>query len=312
MWSTSKPSASVWSVLITDLSSPTCEVWDHGDHGTRWGQVGAGHATGAWLGCTDDRTVALMEDIKAGLQADPLSKQELDHLSKGLPSPCYSLSSSGLILLDHCVYVPDYRPTQGKLHTHILQSRHDDLTAGHFGFNKTLTLLHWDYAWPSIHTNCKNPVMQCVLCTHNKPNHHCPYRLLQPWPIPEWPWHSISMDFIEQLPLSGRFMLILVVIDHLSKESVFIPTTDNPTTMCCRCLCNSCFHETQHSTWCHGTIDWLLCNYSAPIPHKENDPAIPQPLVSKQTTHHPFDLNPSWVSLLHQERVCRSSNADVI
>ena len=174
-------------------------------------------------------TAALVEDIKVGLTVDPVAKREFDLCTQGSPSPGFSLSSSGLLLLHRRVYVPDYRPEQGNLRTRVLQEKHNHLTAGHFGFNKTLELIRRDYTWPLVRTDCKNFVSQCVLCARNKPSRHRPYGLLQPLPIPERPWHSVSMDFIEQLPTSNGFTAILVVIDRLTKESVFIPTTDNAT-----------------------------------------------------------------------------------
>jgi len=39
------------------------------------------------------------------------------------------------------------------------------------------------------------------------------------------------MDFIEQLPPSLGFTVILVVVDRLSKQSIFIPTHDTITSM---------------------------------------------------------------------------------
>src|SRR5258705_2303596 len=38
------------------------------------------------------------------------------------------------------------------------------------------------------------------------------------------PWSSISMDFIEQLPASEDFSAILVVVDRLMKQVIFIPS----------------------------------------------------------------------------------------
>ena len=142
-------------------------------------------------------TTALVEDIKAGLLVNPLAIWEIDHCHKGSPSPRFSLSSSGLLLMDRQVFVPDYRSAQGNLHTQILQSKHNHIMAGHFGYNKTLELLRRDSVWPSIRSDCKNFVSQCALCARNKSSRHRPYGLLQPLPIPERPWHLISMDFIE-------------------------------------------------------------------------------------------------------------------
>ena len=58
-----------------------------------------------------------------------------------------------------------------------------------------------------------------------KPQRHKPYGLLKQLPIPIHPWNSISIDFIETLPKSSGCDAILVIIDQLTKQGIFIPTT---------------------------------------------------------------------------------------
>ena len=41
--------------------------------------------------------------------------------------------------------------------------------------------------------------------------------------VPPEAWHTVSMDFIEGLPMSGKFDTILVVVDKLTKYGHFIP-----------------------------------------------------------------------------------------
>ena len=66
--------------------------------------------------------------------------------------------------------------------------------------------------------------------SHAKPMHHQPYGLLKQLPVPEKPWNLISLDFREKLPLSSSsYTAILVIVDHLSKQGLFIPTHDTIT-----------------------------------------------------------------------------------
>src|SRR6202045_2736220 len=64
------------------------------------------------------------------------------------------------------------------------------------------------------------------MCGRAKAPWHKPYGMLKQLPIPEKPWNSISMDFIEQLPESSSFTAILVVVDRFTKQGIFIPTTN--------------------------------------------------------------------------------------
>lgn len=69
----------------------------------------------------------------------------------------------------------------------------------------------------------KNWVSSCITCQQNKAE-RVPYLgLLQPLALPTQPWSDICRDFIEGLPVSHGFDVILVVVDRMTKYAHFIP-----------------------------------------------------------------------------------------
>jgi hypothetical protein len=80
-------------------------------------------------------------------------------------------------------------------------------------------MFHWQGMKPSVESFVK----QCGVCQHAK-HELCKYPgLLQPLPVPQHSWSDISMNFIEGLPLSNGYSVILVVVDKFTKYSHFIP-----------------------------------------------------------------------------------------
>ncbi|KAH7427492.1 hypothetical protein KP509_10G046600 [Ceratopteris richardii] len=68
-------------------------------------------------------------------------------------------------------------------------------------------------------------IRTCDTCNRSKVPRHKPHGILQPLPIPERPWASLSMDFITDLPKSDKYDVILVIVDRFTKMAHFIPTT---------------------------------------------------------------------------------------
>src|SRR5260221_758794 len=117
-----------------------------------------------------------------------------------------------------------YVPNKGTLQLHTIHDHHDCPTAGHFRETKTMELICCNYHWPGLRHMVGDYIRSCTSCACTKVMHHKPYGLLKQLPIPSQPWESISMDFIEQLPTSEGFTVILVIVDRLTKQSLFIPT----------------------------------------------------------------------------------------
>src|SRR5260221_4678363 len=128
------------------------------------------------------------------------------------------------------IHVADYYPAYNvpePLCLQLIHNHHDHPTAGHFGHCKTINLIHRSCHWPGLTWMVKQYIRSCTVCARSKANRHKPYGFLKQLPIPPQPWESISMDFIEQLLASEGHTAILVIVDHLTKQSLFIPTHDS-------------------------------------------------------------------------------------
>ena len=67
-------------------------------------------------------------------------------------------------------------------------------------------------------------VSTCDLCLQTKVTRRFLTGELQPLPIPEGCWDTVSVDFIVELPESGGYDAVMVVVDSTAKRSHFIKT----------------------------------------------------------------------------------------
>lgn len=81
------------------------------------------------------------------------------------------------------------------------------------------------FIWSELKHKVEEIVKQCGLCQQAK-HEHCPLPgKLQPLPVPGGAWKDVdvTMDFIEGLPKSEGYDVILVVVDIFSKYAHFMP-----------------------------------------------------------------------------------------
>ena len=73
-----------------------------------------------------------------------------------------------------------------------------------------------------MRTEVQKFVNNCMTCQHAKGKSQNT-RLYAPFPIPNRPWDSISMDFVLGLPKTQKgYDLVFVVVDSFSKMAHFI------------------------------------------------------------------------------------------
>ena len=108
------------------------------------------------------------------------------------------------------------------LQTKLIQAFHSSPIGGHSGVLATYHKVKQLFSWTGLKKDVENFVKQCNVCQQAKHEHYKVHGLLKPLPIPDGPWQAISMDFIEGLPKSEGYNVILVVVDHFTKVSHFL------------------------------------------------------------------------------------------
>lgn len=105
----------------------------------------------------------------------------------------------------------------------IITLCHATPLGGHSGIEATLKKLLTVFYWKGMTKNVKVFVQKGDGCQRSKAYLAASPGLLQLLPIPEVVWSQISMDFIDGVPKSHGYEVILVVVDRLSKYDHFIP-----------------------------------------------------------------------------------------
>ena len=179
--------------------------------------------------CTHGFILPLISEIIQGYALD-------EHFRNVRYTKLYIKSKTGLWLLADDNKLPVYRkpvynhrivvPDALNLRQRILHFCHVSPYAGHRSVLGTKEQVAKDFYWPDWSVDVAKFVNTCASCQKMKFRAKVAPGLLKPLPIPCRRWGDISMDFITDLPKSGKrqFDTILVVVDRLSKMSHFIPT----------------------------------------------------------------------------------------
>jgi hypothetical protein len=162
------------------------------------------------------------DQLKDSYKTDPEIQtimQQLDQETIG--SLKYHLRG-GLLYYKHRVYISQSSPIKNNILNYI----YDSPSLGHIGFERTLKRARRDFFWVVMKSDIQTYIKHCEVCQRAKGENKKPSGLLQHLPIPTRPWSSISMDFIEGLPKSNPYSVIMVVVDRFTKYAHFILVSD--------------------------------------------------------------------------------------
>ena len=151
---------------------------------------------------------------------DDVKLQERIQLVSNGDKTDYSINDDGGLYYKTRLCVPNVQDLKRKLMYEI----HNTIFTMHPRSNKMYQDLKQYYWWRGMKREVTEYVSKCLTFQKVKEEHQVPSGLLNPIPIPQWKWDSITMDFVSSFPLNQRkHDSIWVIIDRLTKSAHFIP-----------------------------------------------------------------------------------------
>lgn len=106
----------------------------------------------------------------------------------------------------------------------ILETCHNNPTAGHVGVYKTYHRIAQKYYWPKLRSDVARYVRRCEICLATKPERKLPAGLMAERTTVDRPWKLISADLMGPLPRTrSGYQYILSVLDIFSKFTLLFP-----------------------------------------------------------------------------------------
>jgi len=111
---------------------------------------------------------------------------------------------------------------QGFVKKFLMQESHEWRLMGHFGIDKTLSMLKDNFYWSHMRVDVQRYCSKCLVCLQAK-SKLIPHGLYTPLPIAKAPWENVCMNFILGLPRTQKgYDSIFVVVDQFSNMTHFI------------------------------------------------------------------------------------------
>jgi hypothetical protein len=131
----------------------------------------------------------------------------------------YELKEDGILTYRGKMYVPN----SGDMKNTVLREMHNVPYIRHPGYQKKNVVVRSQYFWLGMKKEVPNYIVICLESQRVNTEHKHQVGILQPFPIPEWKWEVVKINFITNLPrIVKQHDSIMVVVKKLTKDSHFI------------------------------------------------------------------------------------------